>query len=122
MSQQLENGSPIFGVSKRPLIRIKGATEREMRADISTPNREDQLFSRNKDSRRGLSRNSRQTNKPQVSWLKGKTSGANSLHEMFEGDFKSINLALGDDPDTNIPQDDQNPGIQRYFHNPDEFR
>lgn len=122
MSQQLENGSLIFGMSKRQLIRVKGATEREMRADISTPNREDQLFSRNKDSRRGMSRNSRQATKAQVSWLKGKTSGANSLHEMFEGDFKSINLALGDDADPLQSPEDPSATNQRYFPNPDEFR
>lgn len=122
MSQQLENGSLIFGVSKRQLIRVKGATERDMRTEISTPNREDQLFSRTKDSRRGMSRNSRQANKPQVSWLKGKTSGANSLHEMFEGDFKSINLALGDETDPSQPQEDHVATNHRYFPNPDEFR
>lgn len=81
-----------FNKAKRQVIRIRGSNELDRKRDgLMTPSRAENSYSRNMDSRRGLSRNSKQPAKPTVNWVRGKTISG-SLQEMFEGNFQPINL------------------------------
>jgi ribosomal protein L4 len=61
-----------FGKNKRQLIRIRGSNELDKkRESLLTPSREENNFSRNMNSRRAASRNSRQAMKPTVNWVRG---------------------------------------------------
>lgn len=105
--------------NRRRVIRIRESSEADKRQETQTPSREESCRSRQLDSRRGLSRNSRQPTKPPVVWLKGKTVSG-SLQEMMGGDFKSVNFSeLG-----RMDGDEDAEGglAQGYTPNPDEFR
>ena len=101
------------------MIRIRESSEVDKRQEGQTPSREESCRSRQLDSRRGLSRNSRQPTMPPVAWLKGKTVSG-SLNELIEGDFKSVNFnEFGCmDGDRETGQD----AAEGYNPNPDEFR
>ena len=106
--------------NRRHFIRVRGSSELERKQAGQTPLRDEESRGRVMDSRRGLSRQSRQAARPTVNWMSGKTVGA-SLQEMLGGDFKSINF----NDVENIKGDDGNSGKkgeELYNPNPDEYR
>ena len=105
--------------NRRRVIRIRESSELDRRQEAQTPSREESCRSRQLDSRRGLSRNSRLATKPPVVWLKGKAAGG-SLQEMLQGDFKSINFNELEQMEGD--QDVEEGLVQAYNPNPDEYR
>jgi hypothetical protein len=120
MSLGLENSGLNFGKNKRQVIRLRGSSEFERKGgDGQSPSREENCHSRQMNSRRGGSRNSQQPPKVTVSWMKNKVAGG-SLQDIFEGDFKPIDLnGVGnlDGADTGEPDSGEH-----YKPNPDQFR
>jgi hypothetical protein len=120
MQEESELTGATFGRNRRQLIRIRGSNEQEKkRESLATPSREEHTASRNMNSRRAASRNSRQAMKPTVNWVRGKTI-TGSLQEMFEGDFQPVNLReLGIFDGAYA---DEKEKVQHEWPNPDHFR
>jgi hypothetical protein len=119
MQDETETNLGSMNRNRRQLIRIRASNELDKkRESLATPSREEN-FSRQMDSRRGASRNSRQAMKPTVNWVRGKTISG-SLQEMFEGDFQPINLGgLGGLDGANVEDGEK---AHRDWPNPDHFR
>ena len=109
-----------FSRGKRQVIRIRGSNEMERKREcLMTPSRVENSYSRNMESRRGLSRNSRQAAKPTVNWRRGKIISG-SLQGMFEGNFQPINLKdLGILDGANPDKEGER---KKDLPNPDHFR
>lgn len=115
-----EHGRFTFGMNKRMILRSKLSNEGEPRPEGPGPTQDENSYSRNIDSRRGVSRNSRQSNSKQVvNWLKGKTIGT-CLQDLVGGDFQPINLSSVSGMDGVYQYKDSM--IDNYTPNPDEYR
>lgn len=120
MQDESEFKGPNFARQKRQLIRIRGSNDLDRKRDsLATPSREENCMSRNMDSRREASRNSRQAVKPTVNWVRGRTI-TGSLQEIFEGDFQPVNIKeLGILDGANVDNEEK---PQKEWPNPDHFR